>query len=241
MHRHKCTKCGKKRLECFLKPVRASDKPGSNVWICRNFCGDGRINKIAQSALLYRQSHGSMVLSNGYPAKSFLQVAKSNGTCTLSDVPGDKFILDVCCGHKMFWFSKNHPNVIYLDIKYNAGACVIMDFRKLGFRDCSFNLVVWDPPHLFGKKGNYDWLNEMYGSLDKGQWPNDLTKGFSECMRVLKDRGILIFKWSEGSVSVSTVLSLFSELPLFGHTSDKKGNTHWLCFMKIKRGFIDEV
>ena len=27
----------------------------------------------------------------------------------------NKFILDVCCGGKTFWFNKNHPNAIYLD------------------------------------------------------------------------------------------------------------------------------
>ena len=29
----------------------------------------------------------------------------------------DKFILDVCCGGKAFWFNKNHPNTIYQDIR----------------------------------------------------------------------------------------------------------------------------
>jgi len=26
-----------------------------------------------------------------------------------------KFILDACCGGKMFWFNKEHPNVMFAD------------------------------------------------------------------------------------------------------------------------------
>jgi hypothetical protein len=27
----------------------------------------------------------------------------------------DKFILDACCGCRMFWFNKKHPNAIFID------------------------------------------------------------------------------------------------------------------------------
>ena len=33
-----------------------------------------------------------------------------------------KFILDACCGSRMFWFQKNQPNTIFQDIReYNKG------------------------------------------------------------------------------------------------------------------------
>lgn len=32
---------------------------------------------------------------------------------------------------------------------------------------------------------------------DGENWEDDLRKGFSECMRVLKKDGILVFKWNE--------------------------------------------
>ena len=41
MKRHKCTKCRKKRLEKFLKPIRESDKPNSMTWICIDGCQYG--------------------------------------------------------------------------------------------------------------------------------------------------------------------------------------------------------
>ena len=29
----------------------------------------------------------------------------------------DKFILDACCGSKMFWFDKKQPNTKFIDIR----------------------------------------------------------------------------------------------------------------------------
>jgi len=35
----------------------------------------------------------------------------------------DKFILDACCGGRMFWFDKHHPNALYIDNRsVKAGA-----------------------------------------------------------------------------------------------------------------------
>ena len=59
-----------------------------------------------------------------------------------------------------------------------------------------------------------------------------LHDGFSECMRVLKPYGVLIFKWSDISISTREVINAFGQEPLFGHRSGKKMNTHWMCFMK---------
>ena len=34
----------------------------------------------------------------------------------------NKFILDACCGGRMMWFDKQHPNAIYIDFrKENKG------------------------------------------------------------------------------------------------------------------------
>lgn len=52
-----------------------------------------------------------------------------------------KRILDVCCGSKMFWFQKHHPDVVYMDIRHENGEIhgkhihvdpdVIGDFRNI--------------------------------------------------------------------------------------------------------------
>ena len=234
--RHICTKCKKKRKEKFLRVVRPSDKPGSRVWICKDACSDGRMNHDALSFLQKGLSSRSTGQSDVNCSLSFPDPEKTLGSLVKSDVSKEKFILDVCCGHKMFWFNKNHPNTIYADVKSDVAtkdSNVFQDFRNIQYKDKSFKLVVFDPPHLFRKDGEYSWLNEKYGTLHQEQWPMDIRKGFDECMRVLDDFGILIFKWSAGDISVSTVLGIIEREPLFGHTSDKNNRTHWMCFMKI--------
>lgn len=156
----------------------------------------------------------------------------------------NKFILDACCGGKAFWFNKNHPNVVYQDIRvepkgfiearpnYNVSPDVIGDFREMQFPDKSFKLVVFDPPHLTagGKTG---WQRKKYGILNKETWPTDLKLGFEECWRVLDDYGTLIFKWNEESISVTEVLKIIPIKPLFGHPTARSGKTKWFTFMKI--------
>lgn len=129
-------------------------------------------------------------------------------------------ILDVCCGSRMFWFDKNEPHTTFMDIrkeqfeihgkKVNVQPDIVSDFRNIPFEDNSFNLVVFDPPHL--KK-------------------EDLAKGFEECMRVLKFGGTLIFKWSDCQVNVKEILNAIPFNPLFGQ---QRGTTHWMTFVKFE-------
>ena len=158
----------------------------------------------------------------------------------------DKFILDACCGGRCFWFNKNHPNTLYIDNRirecghdphrpsHSIKPDKVMDFRNLTFENNSFKMVVWDPPHLIGKEDSCRIIKK-YGCLNKETWPLDLKKGFDECWRVLEDYGVLIFKWSEGSISVRDVLNVFLVEPLFGHTTGRAGKTKWMCFMKIPK------
>lgn len=76
-------------------------------------------------------------------------------------------------------------------------------------------------------------MAKKYGRLSPDTWKEDLGKGFSECMRVLKPNGTLIFKWNETDIPVKDVLSAFGNAkPLYGHKSGKMSKTHWLAFMK---------
>lgn len=158
-----------------------------------------------------------------------------------------KLILDACCSGRAFWFDKHHPNALYVDKrnigKYTTGEgkdlrtreCapdMVMDFRKLDLlADESFRLVVFDPPHLFVGENSY--MGKIYGSLDRSTWKEDLTAGFSECFRVLKKEGILIFKWNESDILLKDILVLTPHKPLFGHPSGKAQKTHWITFMKF--------
>ena len=106
----------------------------------------------------------------------------------------------------------------------------ICDFTRLPFEDNTFYHVVFDPPHM-NTLGENSWMAKKYGRLTEG-WETILEQGFSECMRVLKPNGTLIFKWSETDIPVSKILSIIKYKPLYGHKSGKLQKTHWMAFIK---------
>lgn len=149
-----------------------------------------------------------------------------------------KKILDVCCGSRMFYFDRQNPNVIYADNReLETTLCdgrtllikpdVHMDFRDIPYKDNTFKIVVFDPPHLI-YAGTGSWLANKYGILPK-DWPEYLKQGFEECMRVLESDGLLIFKWNEEQIKFSSVLKVFEKKPLLG---DQRGKTRWVVFIK---------
>ena len=157
-------------------------------------------------------------------------------------------VLDPCCGGRMMWLNKQHPDVVFGDRRSetltvtdrshgNASGTrtlriepdTLVDFRALPYPDRSFKLVAFDPPHLV-RAGSKSWLAAKYGKLGP-DWREDLRAGFAECFRVLDTDGVLVFKWNETQVKVGDILKLTPVPPLFGHISGRKGLTHWLVFM----------
>ena len=157
------------------------------------------------------------------------------------------FILDACCGSRMFWFDKQNPNCLFIDKRSETVEAkdssqksglrtievkpdLIADFTDMPFEDESFAMVVFDPPHL-KTLGQNSWMAKKYGRLPN-DWEFMIAKGFDECMRVLKPQGTLIFKWNEHEIKSRQVLELIPYKPLFGHTSGKQAKTIWMAFMK---------
>ncbi|MHA1395387.1 MAG: SAM-dependent methyltransferase [Promethearchaeota archaeon] len=157
----------------------------------------------------------------------------------------DKFILDACCGGRMFWDNKNHPNAIYQDIRkevlplkeqyglnFTVEPDIIGDFRNMKFKDKKFKLVIFDPPHLILNKTA--WMSKKFGTIKNTNWEEDMKKGFKECWRVLDDYGTLIFKWNDNSIKISKIKPLFPEKPIIFNRISTKGNrTYWFVFLKI--------
>ena len=148
----------------------------------------------------------------------------------------------------MMWFDRQNPLVEFGDIRAETltvtdrshkkdGTRTLqiapdtrVDFRSMPYADGTFRLIAFDPPHLV-RAGPKSWLAAKYGKLGN-DWRDDLRRGFAECFRVLASEGVLIFKWNETQVPLREVLSLTQVKPLFGHTSGRKGQTHWITFMK---------
>ena len=151
-------------------------------------------------------------------------------------------VLDPASGSRMFYFDREDERVLFGDIRseqhvlcdgraLNINPDAMTDFRDLPFPDESFSVVIFDPPHLVNA-GPKSWLAAKYGKLNRETWREDLTAGFSECFRVLKPNGVLIFKWADVQMPVSQILALTPEKPLVGHKSGKAAKTHWITFMK---------
>lgn len=151
-------------------------------------------------------------------------------------------ILDACCGGRMFYFDKDHPNILYIDrrretvemkdrdkirtLKINPD--LVLDFTDMKFPDECFSFVVFDPPHLINC-GKNSWLAKKYGKLEKDNWHETLSKGLSECLRVVKPGCVVAMKWSERDIKTTELLKILPQQPAFG---DKSGMTRWLFFVK---------
>lgn len=189
--------------------------------------------------------------AKAYSYEEAINIVKGGGVDERNDVKtngNQAKILDVTCGSKTIWFNKNHPAAVYCDIRKekltgiwksergksericDVDPDIQCDFTDLPFQDGSFSLVVFDPPHL-RYAGETGWLVKKYGKLDE-HWPEMLHDGFQECMRVLKEDGVLIFKWAETDVSAQKVWKAIGQKPLFGHHSGKRSGTFWGCYMK---------
>lgn len=88
-------------------------------------------------------------------------------------------VLDPCSASRMMWFDKGDQRALFGDIRDEEHVLcdgrvlkvepdVIMDFRHLPFPDASFNMVVFDPPHLV-RAGRESWLRLKYGILTDEQ------------------------------------------------------------------------
>ena len=170
-------------------------------------------------------------------------------------------ILDACCGGRMWWWDKEHPLAIYMDVReapkgsvgeltgrpewnpnFEVAPTCLGDFRNMPFADESFQLVVFDPPHVTREKQPPEGINGLkYGALHPATADDDLRLGFAECWRVLRPGGTLVFKWAG---TLARVEKHFPVTPTVGtrnwRTSSGLG-TRWIIFYKPLNAAVAEA
>lgn len=147
-------------------------------------------------------------------------------------------ILDACCGGKMFWYEKNLEFVDFQDNRelqtelcdgriFSVEPDFIGDVTQMDIQDESYDMVVFDPPHL-KNGGDTGWIILKYGKLPS-EWLLWIERAFKECFRVLRNDGVLVFKWNGEQIPFAEVVKLSPYKPIFG---DKRAKTRWTVFVK---------
>lgn len=151
-------------------------------------------------------------------------------------------ILDITAGNRSTWFWKDCPYATFVDKRkeefdvygqhININPDVVCNWDDLPFEDESFDLVYFDPPHLFN--GNHSIMAKKYTTLNPKTWKQDLLNGFNEAYRVCKTGGFLLFKWCEGCRRI-TEIDFGDWKKLFGTRTGKSGNTIWIILIKEEK------
>jgi len=174
-------------------------------------------------------------------------------------------ILDATAGNRTMWKRKQSDNIIYIDIQrqLEVRPTIFCSNEQLPFPDATFDTIFFDPPHSWHKGHHYHtyprrtkeyferWKDRAvpryYGwerYKTRSQLINHIFHAQQELSRVLKDDGLLWFKWCELSIPllrILTALTEFRELLRIYVCSPSQtageAQTYWVCMEKrFRRG-----
>lgn len=162
-------------------------------------------------------------------------------------------ILDATCGFRGIWYQKNHPFVTFMDVRkgivdsktegvkfksrrrWNINPDVVSAWKDAPFPDNHFDMIIFDPPHIVTHKNKkLSALEKEYGCFYGDEWKQEIKEGVNKLFRILRPKGVFIFKWCEHNIDIDDVLKLFPYPPLFGSNTKSKGHTanYWIVFLK---------
>lgn len=120
---------------------------------------------------------------------------------------------------------------------------IVMSCTNTTFADKTFDLILFDPPHrhfskILRKKDRND-MGRRYGSMRAAEIKVFIPKAFREFSRILKDDGLVFFKWNSCSIRHKVIMGLIHGwFPVFGQNFNKIANhdTIWLAMRKDLSG-----
>jgi len=169
-------------------------------------------------------------------------------------------ILDATAGNRTMWKRKQSDNIIYIDIQrqLEVRPTIFCSNEQLPFPDATFDTIFFDPPHGSGYEGSlFSFPMQTAEFVDK--WKMRRTPTYygiemykstkellrhvcdaqRELFRVLKDDGLLWFKWNELEVKLDRVLTWMTEWQELMRVEVKGGShlgaehkTYWVCLEK---------
>jgi len=109
-------------------------------------------------------------------------------------------VLDVTANRRKMWSGVTWPDVTYADIDPAMNPDIIGDFRALPVADSSYDVIVFDPPHLPAAAASAASDKQMVGDYGLAHAPKaDNVSGYfppflQEATRVLRPEGLIFCK-----------------------------------------------
>jgi len=161
-------------------------------------------------------------------------------------------ILDACCGGKLMYRGLdrqfNDDEILFVDVRHGKFSykhpkypkttivqpTVVADARFLPFRNKSFNLIIFDPPHdQYGKRS---YMALRYGSLSDEEYELLLWHTDLEFYRVLQPKGILLVKISgarrKTTLEWLTHFKMLLDNAYWSKSYHCRKKTHWIHLVR---------
>lgn len=120
------------------------------------------------------------------------------------------------------WYERELPGVVFIDLRASVKPHVVADSCRLPFRDSTFDLVVFDPPHL--NCGPNSIFAMKYSHATTQEIRRLISGSARELRRVSKRSAYMAFKWSDHDTRLSHAIGLLDGWrPLFGTRARRAG------------------